>query len=105
MKIIFAVIIFLCADTFAGSGLPQRKQMTKLELPTLKSGNEVLLSFEVLWPKDHKLNKKAPSAIDVYEMKGKAWVKTSTYKMKDYFSVGGKLSIQERVRLKSTDSY
>jgi hypothetical protein len=102
MKLKIVAALMLCLPAFASEGLPKHSLAKPLFLYNLAFGNEINLSLDVVLPKDHKLNKGAPSALDIYEMVDKKWTKTRSLQMTEYFHLGNTLSIFEKIKLQTS---
>ncbi|MGE4133756.1 MAG: hypothetical protein AB7F86_19115 [Bdellovibrionales bacterium] len=75
-----------------------------MNLTSIGYGQSVSISGNVILPSDHKLNKGAPSAVDVYEKQKGGWEKVKTIDLKSIFHLGNKIPFQQKVILQSNKS-
>jgi hypothetical protein len=102
MKTISLLLILVGLSVSALEKLPKHSQMKPLTLQPIGTGNEIDLNIGLVLPEDHILNKGAPSAIDIYELIGTSWQKTSSVNLNDFFSVGNSLSVKNKVSLQTS---
>jgi hypothetical protein len=62
------------------------------------------LNGKVLLPAGQKLNQKAPSKIEIYEMSEKEWLLTEEVNLNDFFSFTELILFQKHIPLKSEKS-
>lgn len=67
-------------------------------------GNLLHISGSIALPKEHQLNKGAPSKIAVYEKDGKEWILADKVNLNDFFNLTEMIYLQKPVRLKSDRS-
>lgn len=99
MNILKILMLVIMSPVFA-AGLPDHPNKKSLSLIPVGVGQEIFVSATVLLPLDHKFNKGAPSAIDVYEKRQKGWEKSASIDLKSLFQIGNQISVQHKVNLK-----
>lgn len=107
MKFIFIIFVSLISLTSFSSALPDLPKhypLTRVKLADIGNGNEVDLKVSLILPSDHKLNKGAPSDIEIYELSDKKWKKTKSINLNNFFLVGNTLTISEKINLENPEA-
>ena len=76
----------------------------QLSLGAIGIGDRLFLNSSVTLPKDHRLNKGAPSNLQVFEKANGNWVLTEKVNLNDFFSLTELINLQKPVRLRSASS-
>lgn len=98
------ILWFMTLTQVFATSLPTSPNLKPLHLSAVGIGREFTLSAKVLLPSDHKLNRQAPSAIDIYQKGPDGWEKLDTVDLKAVFPMGNPLSLSKKISLKFEDS-
>ncbi len=82
----------------------QALAIKQLQLNSIGFGNLLHLTGTIELPKVHRLNKGAPSKIDVFEKEKGAWVLTEKVSLNDFFSLTELIRFQKPIHLRSERS-
>lgn len=103
-KIQLFIAITLATSLNLAAELPKHAFMKELKLSPIGGSKEVVVVAKVALPVGHKLNKQAPSAIDVYEKGPSGWQKLTSIDLRGAFAFDGLITVTEKVALSDARS-
>ncbi|MFZ4402514.1 MAG: hypothetical protein ACOYOK_00290 [Pseudobdellovibrionaceae bacterium] len=78
--------------------------MQSIKFQSIGYGKLLHIDGEIRLPSGQKLNKAAPSKIEVYENEGKGWTLTEKVNLNEFFAITELIGFQKPIRLKSDKS-